>query len=472
MELKFSKSNSIRVSYSTQAGLTGPAASVQRKQYSVDLGTILYNDTFMNLNSQVIPLYDQTFFDLPNDKNKYAVVNIYYDVRNGRFVFDKIGVYDKYVDKSSALALFNDIPIAQFILHENFGSFEVTSYNEYSQMATFVITDTFIQGDTGIKADTGATGALGVTGREGDIGITGPIGETGYPGVTGASYPGITGAPGATGAYVDLDLLLYYKFKTSDIQLTDFSPYERDSVYSYTGIYNEDGSPLSYFTKESGVVDYCHDVVYNGGFASYSRNEFLDFGRETGTISSWIKLTKGPGADFDFSIDEDNPLRVHFIDRSTRYPTSWKWWMEYDPSYEDENLGNIYDIQNPIYTFPDYGKYIVKLKAMNASGYSEVAKFVKLTFIPTTAELTMEVDGVGATDPTGTVTQNVGEEVPILAIYDPDTGYQFDNWTVVGDAAVTDPNAASTTVTLNGNATVTAHFSVIPPEADFLWYVD
>ncbi|MBN2012418.1 PKD domain-containing protein, partial [candidate division KSB1 bacterium] len=42
----------------------------------------------------------------------------------------------------------------------------------------------------------------------------------------------------------------------------------------------------------------------------------------------------------------------------------------------------------------------------------------------------------------------------------PATGYQFVNWT----GGVADANNASTTVTMNGNKTVTANFSLIPPE--------
>ena len=200
MNLQDSKSNSIKTSF-VGGGLTGVQNFAQEKQYSVDLGTILYNNSFKNLNSLVIPLKDQTFFDLPQEKNKYAVINVYYDAENGKFVFDKVGVFDKYVEKLSAPALFNVIPVAQFILLESQGSFQVANYNEYSQMATFSITDVFVQGDTGLKDDPGETGPLGVTGLQGNGGWTGPEGIPGLQGLTGISETGIPGFQGETGPF-------------------------------------------------------------------------------------------------------------------------------------------------------------------------------------------------------------------------------------------------------------------------------
>lgn len=380
MELRFSKSNTIRSSYSTQ-GVTGIRGLPQEKQYTVDLGTILYNDTFLDLNSLVIPFKDQTFFNLPQDKNKYAVVNIYYDAEQGHFVFDKLGVFDRYVDKLSATVIFNAIPVAQFILRESQGSFEVVSYNEYSQMSTFTITDTFTQGETGLKAGIGETGPLGDTGLHGDMGYTGPVGDTGYPGLAGESHQGITGAVGETGVYVDTDLLLYLKFKTSDIDQADFSPYERDVVFFYTGIYDYEEKPISYFVKEPGVVDYSHNVVYEGGTSHYKRQEFFKFGRETGTLSAFIKLTQKPLANFTYTLSDVVLPRVtvDFTDTSGGNPTSWMWWMDYDPSFQGVEPAATYTVKNPSHIFLSAGTHLVKLRAINVNGYSEVIKFVNLS---------------------------------------------------------------------------------------------
>jgi len=80
--------------------------------------------------------------------------------------------------------------------------------------------------------------------------------------------------------------------------------------------------------------------------------------------------------------------------------------------------------------------------------------------VVTTYTLTMAVDpeGGGSTDPTvGEHTYNEGTVVDITAT--PADGYQFVNWE--GDVA--NSNSATTTVTIDGNKTVTANFELIPP---------
>jgi len=75
-----------------------------------------------------------------------------------------------------------------------------------------------------------------------------------------------------------------------------------------------------------------------------------------------------------------------------------------------------------------------------------------------TASLTLSVSGNGSTLPTeGIHTVNMGSPTAISAI--PDAGNEFVNWTSTGAADVSNPNAASTTVTVSGNATVTANFA-------------
>jgi uncharacterized repeat protein (TIGR01451 family)/uncharacterized repeat protein (TIGR02543 family) len=61
----------------------------------------------------------------------------------------------------------------------------------------------------------------------------------------------------------------------------------------------------------------------------------------------------------------------------------------------------------------------------------------------------------------GTFTRSAGTVVDLVA--SPASGYHFVNWT--GDvAAVANRNAASTTITANGDYSITANFAVIPPE--------
>ena len=58
--------------------------------YIVTLGYLLYNDKILNIRNLIIPLRNQTFFTLPEDKDKYAIVNIYYKVETGKFTFDTV----------------------------------------------------------------------------------------------------------------------------------------------------------------------------------------------------------------------------------------------------------------------------------------------------------------------------------------------------------------------------------------------
>ena len=74
--------------------------------------------------------------------------------------------------------------------------------------------------------------------------------------------------------------------------------------------------------------------------------------------------------------------------------------------------------------------------------------------------LTITNDGNGTTSPSGTVTEFFGTPVSVTAY--PDTGYALDTWELVaGSADFADANAASTDVSLTGNATILARFAPI-----------
>jgi hypothetical protein len=81
--------------------------------------------------------------------------------------------------------------------------------------------------------------------------------------------------------------------------------------------------------------------------------------------------------------------------------------------------------------------------------------------VPVTYDLTMAVDPVsaGTTSPAvGLHTYDENEIVPIIATAE--EGYEFDHWS----GSVADPDAASTTVEMNANKTVTAYFEIYVPE--------
>gem|GEM_PF-848196 len=91
--------------------------------------------------------------------------------------------------------------------------------------------------------------------------------------------------------------------------------------------------------------------------------------------------------------------------------------------------------------------------------YSIIANFEETAV--TYYTLTMAVTGSGSTSPAvGQHTYAAGTLVPIVAT--PTGGYYFVNWTGnVGTIA--NVNAASTTITMNGNYSITANFAAIPP---------
>jgi uncharacterized repeat protein (TIGR02543 family) len=63
----------------------------------------------------------------------------------------------------------------------------------------------------------------------------------------------------------------------------------------------------------------------------------------------------------------------------------------------------------------------------------------------------------------GTLSYDEGTVVPLVVF--PHTGYHFVNWTGDVDTMV-DVNAASTTITMNGNYEITANFEEIPPDSE------
>jgi hypothetical protein len=95
---------------------------------------------------------------------------------------------------------------------------------------------------------------------------------------------------------------------------------------------------------------------------------------------------------------------------------------------------------------------------MNAH-YSIQANFEEITGYSLTISST--TGGNVTTPGEGTFIYDVDEVVNLVAT--PASGYQFDNWT--GNVtAIANVNAASTTITMNGNYGITANFEVAPPE--------
>ncbi len=92
----------------------------------------------------------------------------------------------------------------------------------------------------------------------------------------------------------------------------------------------------------------------------------------------------------------------------------------------------------------------------NFEGHASIMVSLDGTHAVTNYVLTMQATAGGSTTPApGNHSYPVGTVVNIQAL--PSAGYQFDYW----EGSVADPNSASTTVTMNSNKTVKAHFKCV-----------
>jgi len=359
MEIKSQNSNTI-ISKKGSDGKT---------YYEVNMGVIFYNDTLYRLNIMRIPLHGKKFFEDTDPDYRYCVVNIYYKLSPGIFLFETVGFYKKFVQGVSAPVVKNQIPVAQVVLERVGNNYQVDHFNEYSRMATFAISDSLIQGPTGLRGPTGETGLVGYQGRRGFTGSPGIQGPTGQDGFTGLGDPGVTGAQGTTGYMQDPALWLYLKFKADSPIQTDYSAYERDCTwYSPTG--------ASLFNTEAGVVDNCHSVGHYGGLSSYKRNMYLaltgmphDAGFTGGSLSCWVNLNVLPVPNFEYSLRPTLGLYAYkFTDKSLWQPTSWLW---------DFGDGTTSIEKFPFHQFPAPGQYQVVLTATN--NYGSASKEEEIT---------------------------------------------------------------------------------------------
>ena len=180
------------------------------------------------------------------------------------------------------------------------------------------------------------------------------------------------------------------------------------------------------------------------------------------------------------TMDGDKTVTAHF----SLLPVTYELTMAVDPAgggttnpavgvhpYEEGAVVTISATPNAGYEFDHWTGDVADPNSASTTVTMDGDKTVTAHFVllPVTYDLTMAVDpaGSGATDPAaGVHTYSEGEVVAITAT--PNAGYQFDHWT--GDVA--DPNAASTTVTMDGDKTVTAHFSLIPVTYELTMAVD
>ena len=123
-------------------------------------------------------------------------------------------------------------------------------------------------------------------------------------------------------------------------------------------------------------------------------------------------------------------------------------------TYPEGTIVDISATHAPGYRFDHWEGDVANADAADTTVTMDADKTVTAHFVATTYDLTMAVSGGGGstTPAVGPHTYDADAVVPVTAT--PDTGYRFDHWT--GDVA--DANAASTTVTMDADKTVTAYF--------------
>jgi len=98
------------------------------------------------------------------------------------------------------------------------------------------------------------------------------------------------------------------------------------------------------------------------------------YGSSTETKENYIAIGLAPKADFSGTpLTGNTPLNVEFTDRSTGYPTSWKW------NFGD---GKESSEQNPVHTYWSSGEYTVTLTSSNEYGTSDTSKAYFIHVIP------------------------------------------------------------------------------------------
>jgi len=118
-----------------------------------------------------------------------------------------------------------------------------------------------------------------------------------------------------------------------------------------------------------------------------------------------------PNADFGaIPINGGAPLSVHFIDRSTRNPTSWAWDFENDGIIDSTE-------QNPTHTYSDKGKYTVSLTVGNAAGTNSQKKTDIITvYLPPVANFS--ATPVSGNQPLTVTFTDLSENQPLSWLWD------------------------------------------------------
>lgn len=191
-------------------------------------------------------------------------------------------------------------------------------------------------------------------------------GATGDGGATGIGATGAQGVRGVTGAYPDLDLLMYMKFKSDGEVQTDYSPRARDCTWSATGLGVTGSGLTSSYAAEIGIVDNCHSIVNQGDYSSYQYDGYVDFSGFTGILQAWVRVDIKPLSDFYYTGVNGVTGVLRFSQRCSYFPETFRWTMD----GAQVSTAEIFTVTVPT------GEHLVRLRATNAAGYMDRTKLV------------------------------------------------------------------------------------------------
>jgi len=161
---------------------------------------------------------------------------------------------------------------------------------------------------------------------------------------------------------------LYYKFKSDSEDLIDYSAYQRDCAWGVTGTGVTGASEPSSFTRETGIVDNCHSVVYRGDRSSYTYGAYVDFSGYTGVLQAWVRVDVPPEVDFSYTGVAGVTGVLRFTEHCGYFPESWVW-----------KIDGAHASSSKIFTqVVATGEHLVSLTSSNAAGSMERTKLVTM----------------------------------------------------------------------------------------------
>ena len=225
---------------------------------------------------------------------------------------------------------------------------------------------------------------------------------------------------------------------------------------------------------------FAHQIVADGsvsgqedyGHGSANHSHLVEWGgyNEDGTTWGWNTERAGWGSEPIHQIMVANGVSAFFHGHDHQYAYEKRDGVVYQAVPSAGFSGNGFNMYTTgdgytIQALPSSGHLKVTVAPSQATvdyiQTSTSTSAYSYTISGTKYDLTMAVDpaGSGTTSP-AVGTHTIAENTVIDIAASPAAGFAFDHWT--GDVA--DPNSASTTVTMNGDKTVTAHFVAAPPD--------